>query len=398
MKILQINSVCGYGSTGRIATDIAEILMEQGDECRIAYGRGSVPDKYQNIAVRIGTDTDVKLHGLRTRIFDQHGFGSKKATKNFLKWVDEYNPDLIHLHNIHGYYIHIGLLFDYLKKRAKPVVWTLHDCWAMTGHCAYFSAAGCEQWKDGCRMCSQLRTYPATAFCGCVEKNYALKKKIFQGVKDMTLITPSKWLASIVKESFLAEYPVIPIYNGMDLQQFKPVESDFREKYGLENKKIILGVANVWEKRKGLDDFVELSRLIDDDWRIVLVGLSEQQIQTLPESIIRLPRTKSIQELVQIYTAADVYVNPSVEETMGLTTAEALACGTPVITYNKTAVPEVSDNTCGYVVDCKPELILEKLSCLDFSENACIVRAARFEKYQQYDQYMELYTKTADKS
>lgn len=398
MKVLQINSVCGFGSTGRIATDIADLLMQQGHECRIAYGRGTVPDQYQSIAVRIGNDIGVKLHGLRTRLLDQHGFGSKRATKAFLKWVDEYDPDLIHLHNIHGYYVHIGFLFEYLKKSKKPVVWTLHDCWAMTGHCAHFSAAGCEQWRDGCRKCAQLRDYPATILGGCVRQNYAKKKKLFTNVPKMTVVTPSYWLASVVKQSFLGEYPVQPIYNGLDLDVFKPTKSDFREKYALENKKIILGVANVWGPSKGLGAFEKLSNMINDEWKIVLVGLSEQQIRSLPESIIRLPRTKSIQELVQIYTAADVYVNPSVEETMGLTTAEALACGTPVITYNKTAVPEVPDNTCGYVVDCKPELIFEKLSCLGFSENACIARAARFEKYQQYEQYMELYKKTVDKS
>ena len=398
MKILQINSVCGFGSTGRIVTDIADLLMQQGHECRIAYGRGTVPDQYQSIAVRIGNDIGVKLHGLRTRLLDQHGFGSKRATKAFLKWVDEYDPDLIHLHNIHGYYIHIGFLFEYLKKSKKPVVWTLHDCWAMTGHCAHFSAAGCEQWRDGCRKCSLLRDYPATILGGCVKQNYTKKKKLFTNVPKMTVVTPSYWLASIVKQSFLGEYSVQPIYNGLDLDVFKPTKSDFREKYGLENKKIILGVANVWGPSKGLGDFEKLSNMISDEWKIILVGLSEQQIRSLPESIIRLPRTKNIEELVQIYTAADVYVNASVEETMGLTTAEALACGTPVITYNKTAVPEVADSTCGICVETQPEEILNALGRVHFSEEACISRASRYEKKKQYHEYIELYKKVFSRS
>lgn len=391
MKVLQINSVCGYGSTGRIATDIADLLMQQGDDCRIAYGRENVPEKYQSIAVKIGSNLDNKLHGLQTRLLDRHGFGSKKATRDFLKWVDEYDPDLIHLHNIHGYYINIELLFDYLKNCGKPIIWTLHDCWAMTGHCAHFSAVGCNQWQTGCQNCPQLRQYPATILGGNVADNYARKKQAFSGLLNLTIVTPSHWLASVVKESFLGQYPVIPIYNGVDLQAFYPASGQFRKQYGLENKKIILGVASVWDVKKGLNDFVALSKMLDDSHKIVLVGLSQKQIDQLPETILKLPRTNSLQELVNIYTAADVFVNPSVEETMGLTTAEALACGTPVITYDQTAVPEVPDETCGIIVPCNPEHIYEALGRMSFSTEACLKRAKCFEKTQQYQYYLDLY-------
>ncbi|MBQ7035227.1 MAG: glycosyltransferase [Clostridia bacterium] len=391
MKVLQINSVCGTGSTGRIATDIADLLLEQGHDCRIAYGRGAVAEKYQPLAVRIGSELDNKIHGVQTRLLDQHGFGSKKATRAFLKWVDEYDPDLIHLHNIHGYYINIELLFEYLKRCGKPVIWTLHDCWAMTGHCAHFSAVGCDQWKKECRRCGQLREYPATLLSGNVAENYKRKKRAFTGVSNLTIITPSHWLASVVKESFLGEYPVVPIYNGVDLQVFKPTQSDFRARYGLEDKRMLLGVANIWDAKKGLDDFVALSERLDDSCKIVLVGLNEEQIHGLPEKIIKLPRTDSLEELAAIYSAADVFINPSIEETMGLTTAEALACGTPVITYNKTAVPEVADETCGMVVDCDPQAICEALEKINFKKEDCLQRAAFFEKKKQYLEYLRIY-------
>ena len=391
MKVLQINSVCGFGSTGRIATDIADLLAKQGDECRIAFGRGEAPEQYQSIAVRIGNALDNKLHGLQTRFFDSHGFGSKKATREFLKWVEQYDPDLIHLHNIHGYYINVEILFDYLKKCGKPVVWTLHDCWTVTGHCAHFSAVGCDQWKTGCRKCVQLRQYPSTLLGGNVAENYRRKKQAFTGHPNLTIVTPSHWLASVVKDSFLGEYPIIPIYNGIDLNLFKPTPGDFRSRYHLENKKIILGVANVWEGRKGLDDFIALSQILDDSYKIVLVGLNEQQIKNLPDNMIKIVRTESIRELAEIYSAADVYINPSIEETMGLTTAEALACGTPVVTYNKTAVPEVPDKTCGIVVECSPAAIKEALEQIDLPQEACLKRASAFEKHQQYLKYINLY-------
>lgn len=389
--MLQINSVCGYGSTGRIATDIADMLQQNGHECRIVYGRGDAPEKYKDISFCFGNRADNILHGLKTRLFDLHGFGSKQQTKKLLKWIDDYNPDLIHLHNIHGYYIHIGLLFDYLKKSKKSVIWTLHDCWAMTGHCAHFSAIGCAKYKTECNNCPQLNEYPSTLYGGNVKNNFLRKKSIFTGVENLTLVTPSYWLADVTRDSFLGEYPVKPIYNGVDLNVFKPTESDFRKRYSLEKKTMILGVASVWTHRKGLDDFVKLSKLLDDSFKIVLVGLNDSQIKELPESIIKIKRTNSVKELAEIYSAADVYINPSVEETMGLTTAEALACGTPVIVYNKTAVPEVPDEKCGIVVSCSPEEIAKALGRLNFSKSDCLERAKMFEKNIRYQEYLHLY-------
>ena len=391
MKVLQINSVSGFGSTGRIATDIADILISQGDECMITYGRGDAPEKYRNISVKVCSSLDNKIHGALTRAFDVHGFCSNNATKKLIKLIKQYSPDVIHLHNIHGYYLNVEMLFDYLKRADIPVVWTLHDCWSMTGHCAYFSAIECDKYLTECRNCPQLRGYPSTLFPYNVSRNHARKRKAFSGVKSLTVITPSAWLADLTRDTFLGQYPIITIYNGIDLNVFKPKHSDFKKRMGIEDKKMILGVANIWEKRKGLDDFVDLSKLLDDSYKIVLVGLSEEQVSEMPENVIALTRTKSVEELTEIYSAADVYINPSIEETMGLTTAEALACGTPVITYNKTAVPEVCDDTCGIVVEPGVDNILTALEKVRFSADDCIKRAKHFEKTHQYMKYIEVY-------
>ena len=321
MKVLFINSVCGIGSTGRICTDLAQQLEAEGNEVKIAYGRkGTVPEQFQKYAVRIGTDFDCKMHAIQTRLFDTHGFGSKHATKEFLKWAEEYKPDLVWLHNLHGYYINVEMLFDWIKKHPEmQVKWTLHDCWAFTGHCSY---------------CSKLRRYPACFAMSSVSKNFERKRKAFTGVKNMTLITPSKWLADLTRQSFLKEYPVEVHYNTIDTSIFKPTPSDFRERYGLQDKIIVLGVANVWEDRKGLFDFYKLAEMLDDRYAIVLVGLSEKQIKDLPKNIKGIQRTNSPQELAAIYTAADVFVNPTYEDNYPTVNLEAQACGTPVITYD----------------------------------------------------------------
>jgi glycosyltransferase involved in cell wall biosynthesis len=394
MKILMINVVCGIGSTGRICTDLAQVLEAQGHEVKIAYGRGEVPQPYQKWAVRVGTDLDVSLHGLQARVLDNVGFASRRVTEKFVQWIQEYDPDLIHLHNIHGYYLNLEVLFQYLKKAKKPVVWTLHDCWAFTGHCAYFSAAGCNKWKEHCHHCPQKNTYPASMLKDNSRQNYDRKKAAFLGMPNLVLTTPSDWLASMVGQSFLAEYPIHRIYNGIDLEKFQPRSSNFREQYGLTDQKIILGVSSVWDQRKGLADFVELSNHIGDEYRIVLVGLTEKQKQGLPSNIIAISKTDNVEKLVEIYSAADVFVNPSREETMGLTTAEALACGTPVIVYDQTAVPEVPDENCGIVVECRPEEIkkaLDRLEQCGFSAEGCRKRAALFEKEMQYEKMVCLY-------
>lgn len=363
MKVLLINSVCGIGSTGKICAAIAEQYEREGYEVKIAYGRdGTVPEKYRRFAVRIGTDRDVKVHGVRSRLLDDHGFGSTGATKRFLQWAEDFNPDLVWLHNLHGYYLNVELLFQWIKSRPEmQVKWTLHDCWAFTGHCAYFTMAGCEKWKTGCRECPQKKGYPTSLLLDRSDAGFRRKQALFTGVKDMTLITPSYWLADLVKQSFLKEYNVEVHYNEIDKKVFKPTQSDFRQKHGLENKKIILGVANIWDARKGLGYFVELRKLLQEDVAIVLVGLSQKQIDSLPDGIMGITRTQNQTELAQIYTAADVFVNPSREETFGLTTLEAMACGTPAIVFKDTACEEVVNQYGGIAVAPGTDAILEAI-------------------------------------
>nr|WP_321153364.1 glycosyltransferase [uncultured Acetatifactor sp.] len=351
MKILHINSVCGVTGTGRIVADLYKAAVDQGHECRIAYGE----HKYQNTpgdmqTMKIGSLRGNQMHALYTRLFDMQGFGSRGATEKFLKELTRYAPDVVHLHNLHGYYIHIGLLFRYLKERNIKVVWTLHDCWPFTGHCVHFQNAGCEKWKEGCYHCPLKRQYPASMWADCSQKNYLRKRELFTALQDVTILVPSAWMKERVRQSFLKDYETKIVYNGIDLNTYHPTPGSFRQKHGLERKFIVLGVANVWVERKGLDIFLELAKRLGGEYQIVLVGLTEEQIAGLPKGVLGLPRTDTAAKLAEIYTAADVFVNPGREETFGLTVAEAMACGTWPVVYEGTACAEVVERGTGQIV------------------------------------------------
>lgn len=333
MKYLFINSVAGFGSTGRLAAEKCRELTAQGHQCVLAYGRDKANCEDVQ-TVRIGCKWDYRLHGLEARLLDDQGFGSRAATRRFLAWVEEYDPDVIWLHNIHGYYLNMELLARYLKTCGKTIFWTLHDCWSFTGHCAYFDFVDCPKWKTGCHHCPQKGSYPASLLLDNSRRNWLRKRELFTGIPNLTLITPSRWLAGLAKESYLSEYPVKVVYNTINTEIFKPTPGDFREKYGLQEKKILLGVASVWEERKGLRDFVRLSGLLGDGYKIVLVGVTEKQRRQLPETILALPRTNSAGELAEIYSAADVFVNPTYEENYPTVNLEARACGTRVVSYH----------------------------------------------------------------
>ena len=364
MKALFINAVCGIRSTGRICTDLARKLETQGYEVKIAYSRETVPEQYQKYAVRIGNKFDVYWHALMTRLFDDRGYWSRFATKKFLKWADEYNPDLLWLHNIHDYVINIDMLFDWIKSRPNmQVKWTQHDCWAFTGHCAHFTVSKCEQWKTHCSSCTERTRFPHDSLINRCSRNYECKKKAFCGVKNMQIVVVSHWLENLVKQSFLGEYPIEVCYNRIDERVFKPTPSNFREVNGLENKLIVLGVATSWSKNKGLDVFKYLSEQLPDEYSIVLVGLSEKQTKLFngKRNVLCLPRTNSADELAQIYTAADVFANPSREETFGLTTLEAIRCGTKAIVYKDTACEEIANHYGGVVVEQSAEAVKEEI-------------------------------------
>ena len=369
-KLLIINSVCGTGSTGRICADIARKYENDGYEVKIAYGRSAyVPDDCRKYAVRIGSTAEVYLHILYTRLTDRHGLASRRATHAFLKWADEFGPDILWLHNVHGYYINYELLFNWIKKRPQMQVrWTLHDCWTFTGHCAFYSYARCDRWKmtdgstedtsDGtarcrCSDCPQPRAYPATRLFSNSVNSFERKRRAFTGVKNLTIITPSKWLAGELSHSFLKDYPVEVIYNTINTEIFKPTPSAFRAEHGIsDDDKMLLGVANIWEPRKGLEDFVRLVQLLETapetegtytdatgsgKFKIVLVGLTPVQIDDLHKrapGIISLGRTKDAYELAKVYSAADLFLNPTYEDNLPTVNLEAEACGTPVIAYD----------------------------------------------------------------
>ncbi|MCX6306290.1 MAG: glycosyltransferase [Bacteroidetes bacterium] len=347
--LLQINTVCNSGSTGRIAEEIGLLAIRNGWQSYIAFGRGNPVSKSQTY--RIGTDINLYTNAFIARLFDNDGFAVKQATVQLIQFIYSICPDVIHLHNLHGYYLNTEVLFDFLAKKDIPVLWTLHDCWPMTGHCTYFDHVQCDRWKTGCFACPQKKEYPASLVFDNSQKNYLRKKRLFTSIKNMRLITPSTWLSELVKESFLQKYPVQVINNGVDLNKFHPrAETSVRRKYGAEAKKIILGVANIWDERKGLTYFIDLEKLLSDNEKIILVGLTPRQIRQLPAGILGLERTESIEELAALYSAADVFVNPSSEETFGLTTVEAMACGTPVVVLDATASPELVSPGTGLVV------------------------------------------------
>ena len=390
MKVLQINSVCGYGSTGNIVVDLYHALKVQGHDCYVAYGRGSAPADVQSY--RISSEWDVYLHGALSRITDKQGFYSTRATKRFVKWMKEYEPDVIHLHNLHGYYINIEILFDALKQMNKPVVWTLHDCWAFTGHCAHYTEVACYKWKSVCEHCPQKKKYPSSLLRDNSYSNFRRKKTIFQNVSNLMIVTPSQWLADEVRKSFLSQYHIKVIYNGVDLNVFQPTSGDFRQKYHLEDKKIILGVASVWSNEKGLHVFDDLAEKLDDRYQVVLVGLNQKQRSQVNRRIICIGRTSSKKQLAEIYTAADLFLNPSVEETMGLTTVEALACGTNVLVNNSTALPEIVDYDREKIVPDKDICVAVENSLKMQSDRAMNhIIAAQYEKSQQYMKYLNLY-------
>lgn len=335
MKILMINEECGTGSTGRICTDIAAALESDGNDVKIAFGRNAdiVPAKYNKYAVRIGNDIDLKIHGLITRAFDATGFGSIRATGRFIQWIYQFNPDIIHLHNLHGYYINIDLLFSCLKQLNKPVVWTLHDVWPFTGHSAYCDAVGCSKWKNGCENCPQMKVYPKS-YVDRSKRNWERKRNIFCGVTNLTIVTPSKWLAELVEDSFLNEYPVKVINNGIDTGKFHKVNTHLRSDLRLQRKKILLSVATVWNDLKGLSDFERLADLLGENYKIILVGgMTNSQEKELPESILHIRRTQDVNEMVELYNTADIYLNLTYCDTYPTVNLEAASCGTPVITY-----------------------------------------------------------------
>ena len=390
MKIVQINATCGVGSTGKICVGISEVLAEKNIENYILYSSKSNGYKY---GIKCSDDNYIKMQALKSRILGNYGFNSKKATRRIIDELERIKPDIVHLHNIHGHDCNLEMLFTYFKRKKTKLIWTFHDCWAFTGYCPHFTMVNCDKWQTQCTQCVKSREQS-----WIFDKSSMLfekKKQLFEGL-DLTIVTPSQWLSKLVKQSFLRDYPVKVINNGIELNVFRPNESNFIQRYRLENKKIVLGVSFGWNKSKGLDVFVDLAKRLPDDYQIILVGTDSGVDRFLPDKIVSVHRTQNQQELAEIYSSADVFVNPTREENYPTVNMESLACGTPVLTFRTGGSPEMLDETCGSVVDCDDVDALGKeiiRICTEkpYPKEACIKKSKEFDRNERYREYLKLY-------
>ncbi len=398
MKLLQICNEGNTGSVGTIAESLGTFVIEKGWESYIAFARFERGSNSK--LIRIGSELDVITHGIESRIFDNDGFCSRNATKRLINKIEDIKPDLIHLHHLHGYFINVEILFNFLLHSNIPVVWTFHDCWSFTGHCTYFDYVDCDKWKSHCNSCPQKHEYPKSIFLDNSKNNFSKKRKLFTSISRMTVVSVSNWLDKLVEQSFFKDSNHLCIYNGIDLELFKPINNSdvIKNKYNINKKFVILGVATTWDRRKGLKDFIELSKYIKNEEIIVLVGLSKEQRRILPSNVLGLPRTENRIELAHLFAASDVFLNLSTEETFGLTTAEALASGTPAIVYNKTASPELVNSKTGFVVEKNDYLSIIKAideikkNKKEFYKSNCRLRAFKlFNSKDIYNSYFELY-------
>lgn len=404
MKVLQINTSI-VRSTGSIAQAIGEQVLAEGWESYIAYSARTETKTSKSQLIPIGSKIDAQIHAICTRLFDNHGFMSNRATKELIKYIKQICPDIIHLHNIHGYYLNLNVLFHYLSEAGIPVVWTLHDCWSMTGHCSHFEAIGCMKWKSGCNNCALKSDYPSSILLDNSRRNWFRKKELFSSIPNLTIVPVSHWLESIVKKSYLRNYNTQVIHNGIDFNIFSPfVGGEIRKKYNIGDRIVVLGVATGWFEGGGLrrfNEFMKLSTFLDDNYRIILIGLEESQLDNLPQNVIGLQRTANLQELAAYYSSADVFINPTYQDSLPTVNMEALACGTPVITYRTGGSPEIIDEQTGWVTDkgnvddlaLYVRLIREQTSETKMEQrNACRSRAVQFfDKYERFHDYINLY-------
>ena len=398
MRIVQINGGA-KGSTGKIMMGIAEVARAQGHEVMCASPITTTNrDAGEDCGYyRIGTFNSRRVNVALARITGFNGCFAWFETYKLLKKIDEFKPDIIHLHNLHDSYINLPMLFSYIKKHNVPTVWTLHDCWAFTGQCPHFTIVKCDKWKVGCHNCPQYKEYPASLYDN-TKKMWQLKKKWFTGVKNMTIVTPSEWLAGLARESYLKQYPIEVINNGIDLNVFKPTHSNFRERYEIPAEKhIILGVSFAWGYRKGLDCFVEIAEKLGEQYQIVLVGTDDEIDKNLPHNIISIHRTQNQKELAEVYSAADVFVMPTREENYPTVNMEAIACGTPIVTFRTGGSPEMLDDKTGIVVEANNieatekaiKDICEKKGCND--EDYIVAYSKKFNMQKRFTDYIELY-------
>lgn len=395
MRVFQLNTFCGVKSTGRIATEIAKLVQKDGGECRIGYGVPGISADSEPFAYRTGSPVERKLHGAMRKLLDAEGYGSGLGTRQLIGEMRAFSPDLIHLHNLHGCYLNLSMLFDELARMNKPVVWTLHDCWPFTGHCAYFDYIGCDRWQSQCHDCPQKASYPTCIGLSRARQNFEQKKRLFTQLQNLTFVAPCQWMTQPLSRSFLSCYPVRVISNGVNLAVFKPVDSDLRMRYGIGEKKIVLSVASEWDERKGLRYLLEARQKAGDEYCFVVIGLSEQQVADLPDGMIGLTHTANAHELAEWYTAADCLANPTMEDNMPMVNLEALACGTPVAVFETGGCPEAVGE-CGRVIpqgdaDALCEAIRQLCQMKPALRPLCLERVKDFDSKKTFQSYLELY-------
>lgn len=390
-RVVQINASCGVGSTGKIAVKISDLLNQQGVDNKILF---STATNGYELGIQCGKSWYTKIQALKSRLMGNYGFNSHVETKRIIAELDRFSPSVVLLHNLHGHDCNLDMLFSYFRKRQTKLIWTFHDCWAFTGYCTHFTYVKCDRWKTGCNHCPQKKQY--SWFFDRSPALYERKKQLFSDL-DLNIITPSQWLGDLVNQSFLNKYPVKVIHNGIDLSIYKPTSSDFRERHHIsEEKFVLLGVAFGWGERKGLDVFVELSQRLDKKkFQIVLVGTDDEVDKVLPKNIISIHRTQNQKELAEIYTAADLFVNPTREDNYPTVNMEAIACGTPVLTFRTGGSPEIVDEDTGAVVDCddvdamvKQIITIQEIN--PFSSKACLEHAKQFDKDLRFEEYIRL--------
>ena len=402
-KLLQINPVIRVNtSTGRIMQEIGELAMQNGWECHIAYskGRDGIRECRSDI-VPVGNIWSTAWHGIETRLFDRHGLASSHATRQFVRKIEEISPDVVHIHNIHGYFLNYQILFDYLSKAGIPVVWTVHDCWLYTGHCYYYSFAGCDRWQTGCHHCPQKKEFPTSLFCDRSRRNFEDKKAAFTSMPlDRMIIVPvSEWIRNEMRRSFLSAYPFRVIHNGINTDIFNIYDDrQVRKTFGLGNRHILLGVASIWSREKGLDDFIRMAGMLNEDEVIVLVGIKPEDRKRLPDNVVGIARTENIRQLAELYAAADVFVNPTWQDNYPTVNMEAIACGTPVVTYRTGGSVEVITPATGMIVE-QGNLneLLKSIREIESKGKASYQEACRkyallnFKKEDRYMEYLRLY-------
>ena len=402
-KLLQINPVIRVNtSTGRIMQEIGELAMQNGWECHIAYskGRDGIRECRSDI-IPVGNKWSTAWHGIETRLFDRHGLASSYATRQFVRKIEEIRPDVVHIHNIHGYFLNYQILFDYLSKAGIPVVWTVHDCWLYTGHCYYYSFAGCDRWQTGCHHCPQKKEFPTSLFCDRSRRNFEDKKSAFTSMPldGMTIVPVSEWIRNEMRRSFLSAYPFRVIHNGINTDIFNIYDDrQVRKTFGLGNRHILLGVASIWSREKGLDDFIRMAGMLNEDEVVVLVGIKPEDRKRLPDNVIGIARTENIRQLAELYAAADVFVNPTWQDNYPTVNMEAIACGTPVVTYRTGGSVEVITSATGMIVE-QGNLseLLKSIREIESKGKASYQEACRkyallnFRKEDRYMEYLRLY-------